>query len=38
MYYRKYEINHDFLANFADKYVDGKLDLNVNVGVNMNER
>ena len=38
LYYRKYEINHDFLANFADKYVDGKLDLNVNVGVNMNER
>ena len=37
-YQRKYELNHDFLANFADKYLDGKLDLNVNVGVNMNER
>ncbi len=37
-YMRKYEVNHDFLANFADKYVDGKLDVNVNVGLNMNER
>ena len=37
-YLRKYELNHDFLASFADKYLDGKLDVNVNVGVNMNER
>ena len=37
-YMRKYELNHDFLANWADKYLDGKLDVNVNVGVNMNER
>ena len=37
-YMRKYEVNHDFLANFADKYLDGKLDVNVNVGLNMNER
>ena len=37
-YYRKYELNHDFLANFADKYLDGKLDVNVNVGLNINER
>ena len=37
-YLRKYELNHDFLASFADKYLGGKLDVNVNVGVNMNER
>jgi len=37
-YMRKYEVNHDFLANFADKYLDGKLDVNVNVGLNINER
>ena len=37
-YQRKYELNHDFLANFADKYLNDKLDVNVNVGVNMNER
>ena len=37
-YMRKYELNHDFLANWTDKYLDGKLDVNVNVGVNMNER
>ena len=37
-YYRKYELNHDFLANWADKYLDGKLDVNVTAGVNMNER
>ena len=37
-YYRKYELNHDFMANWADKYLDGKLDVNVTAGVNMNER
>ena len=37
-YLRKYELNHDFLANWQDKYLDSKLDVNVNVGVNMNER
>ena len=37
-YMRKHELNHDFLANWTDKYLDGKLDVNVNVGVNMNER
>ena len=37
-YLRKYEKNHDFLANWADKYLDGKLDVNVTAGVNMNER
>ena len=37
-YGRKYELNHDFMANFNDKYLDGKLDINAVVGVNMNER
>ena len=37
-YLRKYEKNHDFLANWADKYLDGMLDVNVTAGVNMNER
>ena len=37
-YLRKYELNHDFLANWQDKYLGGKLDVNVNVGVNVNER
>ena len=37
-YLRKYELNHDFLANWQDKYLDGKLDVNVVAGVNMSER
>ena len=37
-YRRSYELNHDFLANYARKFLNEKLDLNVNVGVNMNER
>ena len=37
-YLRKYELNHDFLANWQDKYFDGKLDVNVMAGVNMSER
>ena len=37
-YLRKYEQNHDFLANFTDKFLNNKLDLNINVGVNINER
>ncbi len=37
-YQRNYELNHDFLANWQDKYLDGKLDVNINAGVNMNER
>ena len=35
---RKHEINHDFIANWNDKYLDGRLDVNVNAGVNINER
>ena len=37
-YLRKHELNHDFLANWQDKYLGGKLDVNVNVGLNVNER
>lgn len=37
-YSRRYELNHDFLANYTNKFLNNKLDVNVNVGVNMNER
>jgi TonB-linked SusC/RagA family outer membrane protein len=37
-YLRKYEVNHDFLANWQDKYLDGRLDVNLMAGVNMSER
>ena len=37
-YARSYEINNDFIANFHDKYIGGKFDLNINAGVNINER
>lgn len=37
-YGRRHEINHDFLANYADKFVDNRLDLNVTAGANVNER
>ena len=37
-YSRSHEINHDFLANFTKKFLEDKLDVNLNAGVNMNER
>ena len=37
-YLRKYELNHDFLANFKEKFVGGRLDVNLMAGVNINER
>ena len=37
-YGRHYELNHDFLANYSKRFLDNKLDVNVNAGVNMNER
>ncbi len=37
-YGRRYELNHDFLANYTRKFLDDRLDLNVNVGLNVNER
>lgn len=35
---KRHEINHDFLANWAEKYMDGKLDISATAGVNVNER
>ncbi|MBR1706654.1 MAG: SusC/RagA family TonB-linked outer membrane protein [Bacteroidales bacterium] len=37
-YGRYYETNHDFLANWSDQYVGGRLDINATVGANINER
>jgi TonB-linked SusC/RagA family outer membrane protein len=37
-YNRQYELNNDFMANWQDRYLDGKLDVNVTAGVNMTER
>ncbi len=37
-YIRRHEINHDFLANYTDKFLDDRLDVNINAGVNINER
>ena len=37
-YLRKHELNHDFIANFKDKYIDNRLDINVLLGVNLCER
>ena len=37
-YGRRYETNHDFLANYNKKFLGGDLDLGVLLGVNINER
>ena len=37
-YNRQYELNHDFIANWQDKYLDNKLDVNITAGVNLTER
>lgn len=37
-YYRGYETNHDFFANYNDAFLNKDLTLDVNVGVNINER
>ena len=37
-YARRHEINHDFLANYANKFLDNRFDVNVTAGVTMNER
>lgn len=37
-YQRRYELNHDFLAHYAKTFFDRKLDVSVNLGMNMNER
>ncbi len=37
-YMRKYELNHDLLVNWTDKFINDRLDVNMNIGMNMNER
>lgn len=37
-YYRSYELNHDFLANYSKKFLNNRLDVSVNAGLNVNER
>lgn len=37
-YYRNYETNHDFLANFNKDYFGGKFNINAIAGLNVNER
>ncbi|MCF0218561.1 MAG: SusC/RagA family TonB-linked outer membrane protein [Muribaculaceae bacterium] len=37
-YSRSHELNHDFLANYANKFLDSRFDVNVTAGVTMNER
>ncbi|MCH5240617.1 MAG: SusC/RagA family TonB-linked outer membrane protein [Muribaculaceae bacterium] len=38
LYGRRYELNHDFLANYQNQFVDNRLDLNATIGFNINER
>lgn len=35
-YYRRYELNHDFLGNYSHSF--GDLDIDATIGVNINER
>ncbi len=37
-YGRRYEINHDVMANYHSAFVDNNLDVNVTAGLNVNER
>ena len=37
-YRRQLELNHDFLANYANHFVDNRLDVNATIGFNINER
>ena len=37
-YYRGYETNHDFLANYNKGFLGGKLNVNAIAGLNVNER
>lgn len=37
-YSRSHELNHDFLINFTKNYFEEKLDFDLNVGANINER
>lgn len=37
-YNRRHELNHDFMANYAKKFIDQKFDVNVTAGLSINER
>ena len=37
-YGRRHELNHDFMANYANKFLDNKLNISVTAGLNINER
>ena len=37
-YYRNYETNHDFLANYNKDFLGGKFNVNAIAGLNVNER
>ena len=37
-YYRQYEINHDFMASYSDKFVDERFSVDAVAGLNINER
>ncbi|MBQ0043975.1 MAG: SusC/RagA family TonB-linked outer membrane protein [Bacteroidales bacterium] len=37
-YGRYHETNHDFLANFNDRYFDNRFEVNATIGANINER
>lgn len=37
-YRRSHEINHDFLANYANSFLDNRLSVNATLGMNINER
>lgn len=37
-FYRRHELNHDFMANWGDKFVNDMLDIRVTAGVSINER
>lgn len=37
-YRRAHEFNNDFLANYTNKFINDKLDVNITAGVNINER
>ncbi|MCH5233347.1 MAG: SusC/RagA family TonB-linked outer membrane protein [Muribaculaceae bacterium] len=37
-YSRGYELNHDFLANYQNRFVDNKFELGATIGLNINER
>lgn len=37
-YGRRYELNHDFLAGYSNRFLDDRLEFGINIGANINER